>query len=245
MSDGGGVFEGLVPVVHVQNLSQPLVYAGVGDVEPLVPLQDELNTRLSDRASRVTLQSFRMYLAKGIDGFDGTAVSPGTVWSTDNPSASIESFGGDAASPSESAHIEQIRQALDRVSGVPPVASGVVEARVGNLTSASALRVTMVGLLSKTGRKRVTYGRGITGVCGLLLEAASRVGLLELGAGDRELGLEWSDPLPIDETELASAVRVRRELGVPVERVAASLGVVSSEGESVTAGDAEVEVNDA
>ena len=50
---------GSVPIVHVQNLSQPFVYSGIGEVEALVGLQDELNTRLSDRASRVTMQSFK------------------------------------------------------------------------------------------------------------------------------------------------------------------------------------------
>ncbi|MEO0630108.1 MAG: phage portal protein, partial [Planctomycetota bacterium] len=230
--EDGGVFDGLVPVVHVQNQSQPLVYAGVGEVEPLIPLQDELNTRLSDRANRVTMQSFNMYLAKGIEGFSDAPVAPGTVWSTDNPDASVERFGGDASSPSEDRHIEQVRSALDKISGVPPVASGVVEARIGNLTSASALRVTMVGLLAKTNRKRVTYGRGIRGVCGLVLEAASRVGLLELASTDREIRIEWPDPLPIDEQELAAAVRVRRELGVPRDRVAESLGIVPGEGEA-------------
>lgn len=238
--DEGGVFEGLIPVVHVQNQSQPLVYAGLGEVEPLMPLQDELNTRLSDRANRVTMQSFQMYLAKGIDGFDRAPVAPGTVWSTDNPDASIERFGGDASSPSEDRHVEQIRSAMDKISGVPPVASGVVEARIGNLTSANALRVTMVGLLAKTNRKRVTYGRGIREVCGMVLAAASRVGLLELGPLDRAVQVEWPDPLPIDEQELATAVRVRRELGVPAERVAESLGIVPGEGNSE-----ETEVTDA
>jgi hypothetical protein len=37
---------GRVPVVHIQNLSNPMHYEGAGEVEPLVPLQDELNTRL-------------------------------------------------------------------------------------------------------------------------------------------------------------------------------------------------------
>lgn len=50
---------GVVPVVHIQNVSQPFVYSGLGEVEALIPLQDELNTRLSDRANRVTLQSFK------------------------------------------------------------------------------------------------------------------------------------------------------------------------------------------
>ncbi|MGP1273644.1 MAG: phage portal protein [Phycisphaerales bacterium] len=243
-SDDGGVLAGLVPVVHVQNQTQPLEYAGVGEVEPLIPLQDELNTRLSDRANRVTMQSFKMYLAKGLDGFEGAPVSPGTVWSTDNPEASIEAFGGDASSPSEDRHIAEIRQALDKVSGVPPVASGVVEARIGNLSSANALRVTMVGLIAKTNRKRVSYGRGITGVCGLMLEAAGRVGLLDASSSSLGVAIEWPDPLPIGEEEIAAAVRAKRELGVPAERIAASLGVVPTAMEPV-GGDAERTVRDA
>lgn len=220
---------GEVPVVHIQNLSQPLRYEGIGEVEPLIALQDELNTRLSDRASRVTLQSFKMYLAKGIDGFDRVPVSPGTVWSTDNPDASVEAFGGDASSPSEERHIAEIRQAMDRVSGVPPVASGVVEARIGNLTSANALRVTMVGLISKTNRKRVTYGRGVIAASEKVLVAAAEAGLLELGAADRELKVEWPDPLPIDEQEQAQSARTQRELGVPAQRIAERFGVVPTE----------------
>ena len=53
---------GRLPVVHVQNLPQPFFYEGLSEVEHLIPLQDELNIRLTDRANRVTMQSFKMYL---------------------------------------------------------------------------------------------------------------------------------------------------------------------------------------
>ncbi|MBL8744992.1 MAG: phage portal protein, partial [Phycisphaerae bacterium] len=105
---------GELPVVHVQNASQPFRYEGLSDVEPLVPLQDELNTRLSDRAHRVTLQSFNMYLVKGLDfgpAMAGLRVSPGQVWMTDNPEAQVQSFGGDGHSPSEDRHIDELREA--------------------------------------------------------------------------------------------------------------------------------------
>ena len=90
---------GRVPVVHIQNMSQPYFYEGLSDVEQLISLQDELNTRLSDRASRITLQSFKMYLAKGIEGVGDKPVSPGRMWCTDNPDATIEEFGGDRRQP--------------------------------------------------------------------------------------------------------------------------------------------------
>ncbi|MBN2455738.1 MAG: phage portal protein [Sedimentisphaerales bacterium] len=137
----------LLPVVHIQNIAQPYYYEGASDVESLIPLQDELNTRLSDRASRITFQSFKMYLGKGIEGFEDRPVSPGRMWHTDNPDASIEEFGGDSATPSEDLHIAEIREAIDKTSGVTPIVAGVLKNKLGHLTSAVALRLTLMGML--------------------------------------------------------------------------------------------------
>ncbi len=215
---------GVLPIVHIQNMSQPFVYSGIGEVETLVGLQDELNTRLSDRASRVTMQSFKMYLAKGIEGFGGSSVGPGAVWSTDNPDAGIQSFGGDASSPSEEAHIEQVREAMDKISGVPPVAGGVVRTKLGNLSSATALRITLMSLIAKTMRKRVGYGRGIEQASVLVLEALHAAGVLSTDVGDRGVRVVWG-PLPvIDEESLVAAGRAKVELGVEPEQVLEELG---------------------
>ncbi|MDF1869377.1 MAG: phage portal protein [Phycisphaerales bacterium] len=219
------VLGSVVPVVHIQNMSQPFVYAGLGEVEALIPLQDELNTRLSDRANRVTLQSFKMYLARGIEGFDGSGVGPGTVWSTDNPDASIVGFGGDASSPSEDRHIAEIREALDKISGVPPLAGGVVKAKLGNLSSANALRVTLMGLIAKTMRKRVTYGRGIEQVSGLVLRALDEAGVLRVRESERGVRVEWGVLGPIGDEESLDAAQAKVALGVPEDQVLGELGL--------------------
>ena len=111
---------GVLPLVHIQNLATPFDYAGVGDVEPLMPLQDELNTRLSDRAHRLALQSFKMYLGKGVEDFLDNPVAPGRMWTTDNPDAQLIEFGGDASCPSEEAHLSDLREALDKVERRQP-----------------------------------------------------------------------------------------------------------------------------
>lgn len=227
---GGKGVEAGPPVVHVQNLSQPFAYAGLGEVEALVPLQDELNTRLSDRASRVTLQSFKMLLAKGLGDVEQMTIAPGIVWHTENPDARIESFGGDGASPSEDRHIDEVREAMDKVSGVPPLAGGVVRAKIGNLSSENALRVTLMSLLTKTARKRVTYGRGLAQACALVLEALDLLGVLKTSPAERGVRVEWPDPLPRDEREALDAARIKLELGVPRERVLAELGYTLGEG---------------
>jgi hypothetical protein len=215
---------GRLPVVHIQNFANPMHYEGTSEVEPLIPLQDELNTRLSDRATRVTFQSFKMYLGKGIDGFGDRPIAPGRMWTTENPDASIEVFGGDAESPGENAHIAELREALDKTSGVTPLAAGLLRDSLGNLTSATALRVVMAGTLARVERKRVTYGAGLVEANRIILEALDRFGILRTDPLDRQTQLHWPTPLPENLSEKLAEAKAKREIGVPAETVLRELG---------------------
>lgn len=215
---------GRVPVVHIQNLPQPFAYEGLSEVKPLIPLQDELNTRLSDRANRITFQCFKMYLGKRIGGFLDRPVGPGQMWSTDDVEASIQEFGGDAANPSESEHIAEVREAMDKMSGVTPLAAGVLRDRIGNLTSENALRVTMMGLLAKTQKKRVAYGNGLARLCELILHAADAHNLFPNAPEERTVRLDWPDPLPASESQQLQNAQLKLALGVPRDQLLAELG---------------------
>jgi len=215
---------GFLPVVHIQNVAQPYYYEGVSDVEPLIPLQDELNTRLSDRASRITFQSFKMYLGKGIEGFENKPVAPGRMWCTDNPDASIQEFGGDAAAPSEDLHIAEIREALDKASGVTPVVAGILQDRVGNLTSAVALRLTFMGMLSRNERKRHTYSEGLRKICRMALSMLDTAGVYPTSESERDVEVVFPSPLPENAMERLQEAQIKRELGVPQEQVLRELG---------------------
>ena len=215
---------GRIPVVHIQNLSQPFFYEGLSEVEPLIPLQDELNTRLSDRANRVTFQSFKMYLGKGIEQFTKRPVGPGQMWSTDNLDASITEFGGDGDSPSEDTHIAEIREAMDKSSTVSPLAAGLLRAKVGNLTSENALRIVMMGLLAKVDKKRLTYGHGIESICELILHAADVHGIMPNKPEERGIRLDWSEPLPDTDSQLLRNALMKLEVGVPRQQVLTELG---------------------
>ncbi|MCH7557509.1 MAG: phage portal protein [Planctomycetes bacterium] len=219
---------GFLPVVHIQNIAQPYYYEGLSDVEPLIPLQDELNTRLSDRASRITFQSFKMYLGKGIEGFEDKPISPGMMWYTDNPEATIEEFGGDAATPSESTHIAEIREALDKVSGVTPVVAGVLKNKLGNLTSAVALRLTLMGMLSRNERKRFTYSDGLKRICRMVLAILDTANIYKSSEVDREVDIVFPSPLPENMMEKLKEAQIKKELGVPTEQVLRELGYESS-----------------
>lgn len=215
---------GFLPVVHIQNIAQPYYYEGLSDVEPLVPLQDELNTRLSDRANRITFQSFKMYLGKGIEGFENRPVAPGRMWCTDNPDASIEEFGGDSNNPSEDLHIAEIREAIDKASGVTPVVAGVLKNKLGNLTSAVALKLTMIGMLSKTERKKFTYGRGIENIARMILTILDKAKIYKTSETERDIEMVFPSPLPENLKEKLEEAQIKKELGVPAEQVLKELG---------------------
>lgn len=186
---------GFAPVVHIQNIALPFCYEGISDVEQLIGLQNELNTRLSDRASRITMQAFRMYLAKGLERFADKTVSPGKIWFTSNPDAAIEPFGGDAACPSENAHIAEIREAMDKVSGVTPVVAGVLKNKLGNLTSGTALKMTFMGMLAKNARKQLTYGQGLEQIAQMALTILDKAGIFQTEPQERLIQAIFANPL--------------------------------------------------
>lgn len=213
-----------VPIVHIQNMPQPLSYSGLSEVEPLIPLQDELNTRLSDRANRITMQAFKMYLGKGIEQFTERPIGPAQMWQTDNPDASIQAFGGDADSPTESAHIQDLRDAMDKTSGVSPVAAGVIRGKVGNLSSQNAIRLVLMGLLARVERKRVTYGAGLQRLSELILHAADVYGVLPNTPDERRVRIDWPDPIPENQREQIELAQSKIALGVPKQIVLNELG---------------------
>jgi hypothetical protein len=214
-----------IPLVHIQNTALPFQYTGVSDVEGLIPLQDELNTRLSDRASRITMQSFKMYLARGLDGFNNMPVGPGKMWMTDNENAEVVEFGGDADCPSESQHISDIREAMDKTSGVSPIAAGAIKGRIGRLTSAAALRVTMQSLLAKTERKRTIFTTAIQQLAELAFEWLDRTRTFHTTPDERAISIAWPNPIPVNELERLTEARMKLELGLPRAHVLRDLGL--------------------
>jgi hypothetical protein len=219
---------GEIPLAHIQNLAAPFEYSGVSDVEQLIPLQDELNTRLCDRANRITMQSFKMYLGKGIEAFNELPVAPGRMWMTDNDQADVIEFGGDAANPAEDAHIAELREAMDKVSGVTPIAAGAIRNRIGNLTSAAALRVTLMALLAKTERKRSIFGDAIARMCELSLAWLDRAGVFHTTPDERRVEVRWPNLLPDSELEQLRQAQIKRDLGVPQDILLRELGYESS-----------------
>lgn len=219
----GGNTLGAIPVVHVQNTAIPFTYAGASDVEPLIPLQDELNVRLSDRAHRIAMQSFKMYLGLNVD-LKESPPQPGRCWTKTITDADVKELGGDANCDCEDTHIAEIREAIDRVSGVPPVAAGAIRNRIGNLTSAAALRITLMSLLARTERKRALYGQGLAHACRIALCWLDAAGVFATPPEAREIEIHWPSPLPENDAEKLDEAKLKLDIGISKEVVLRELG---------------------
>ena len=112
-----------------------------------------------------------------------------------------------------------------RSAAWPPVAAGVIRDRVGRLTSAAALRVTLMSLLAKTERKRTTYGLAIGRICELSLAWLDKAGVFPTRPEERQVELHWPSPLPENDMEKLQEAETKARLGVPKEVVLKELGV--------------------
>ena len=119
---------------------------------------------------------------------------------------------------------EDLLKAVDKISGVTPVVAGVLRNKLGNLTSAVALKLTLMGMLSKTERKRFTYGEGLKEIAGLVLDILDKAGIYRTDRAEREVDIIFPSPLPENMTEKLKEAQIKKELGVPTEQVLRELG---------------------
>jgi hypothetical protein len=81
-----------------------------------------------------------------------------------------------------------------------------------------------MGMLSKTERKRFTYGEGLKKVCKMILDILDKANIYKTSGADREIDIIFPSPLPENMTEKLREAEIKKELGVPIEQVLRELG---------------------
>jgi len=119
---------------------------------------------------------------------------------------------------------------MDKTSGVTPLVAGVIRSKLGNLTSAVALKLTLMGMLSKTERKRFTYGEGLKEISRMVLEILDKANIYRTSEQDRETEVIFPNPLPENVMEKLEEAKAKKELGVPAEKVLRELGYETDDG---------------
>jgi len=114
---------GFIPFVHIPNVRPANEFWGVSDLRDVIPLNRELNERMSDMADVIRFHSDPPVIFKGVMEHSSLPVGPGTVW--DLPEgAEVELLEWRGQTPAVQEHVERVMRALHDVAETPKTAFG-------------------------------------------------------------------------------------------------------------------------
>ena len=168
---GANVY-GFIPFVHIPNARPANQFWGVSDLKDLIPLNRELNERMSDMADIIRFHADPPVVFKGITEHTSLAVGPGTVWDVPE-GAEVSLLEWRGQQPAVHLHLERVLRALHDVAETPKTAFG----DAGRIQSGVALETELQSLIQKTLRKRAWWNAGLRRRNALALRMAELMGL--------------------------------------------------------------------
>ncbi|HZS00771.1 MAG TPA: phage portal protein [Chloroflexota bacterium] len=188
---------GVIPFVHVPNLPGPNEFWGRSDLADVIPLNRELNERLSDQADVIRYHADPPVVFRGVEDHDAITVGPGSVWDLPRD-ADVKLLEWQGQSVAVQDHINQILRALYETAETPRTAFG----DSGRLLSGVALETELRPLIQKTLRKRIVWSAALRRRARLIWQVAESMGLAAPGtfAGLRPR-IVWPSMMPQDDTQ--------------------------------------------
>jgi hypothetical protein len=168
---------GVIPFVHVPNLPGPNEFWGRSDLADVIPLNRELNERLSDQADVIRYHADPPVVFRGVEDHDAITVGPGSVWDIPKD-ADVKLLEWQGQSVAVQDHINQVLRAIYETAETPRTAFG----DSGRLLSGVALETELRPLIQKTLRKRIVWAAALRRRARLIWQVAERMGLAAPGA---------------------------------------------------------------
>jgi hypothetical protein len=192
---------GWIPYVIFPNMARPHEFWGASDLEDLLDICRELNSRMTTISRILQVSGYPITVLENVTGSDGVRTEPGAVWELPEDSRAylLDMLGGGVG-----LHIDYVNllyRQLHDLSETPRTAFG----DSGRSISGVALEVEIQPLVQKVMRKRRVWDAVYRRRNALVLDLLERFGGLELGGLRRTQAL-WGEVLPSDR-----AVLVRNE----------------------------------
>lgn len=170
---------GFIPFVHVPNMQPPNQSWGTSDLVDVIPINRELDERVSDQADVIRYHADPPIVFKGVAEHTDLAVGPGTVW--DIPSdADVKLLEWQGRPVAVSDHIDRVLRAMYEIAETPRTAFG----DSGRVLSGVALETELRPLIQKTLRRRVFWTRALRARNRMILRLAEQHGVGGAKAGD-------------------------------------------------------------
>lgn len=170
----------VIPFVQIKNYPQQGKNEGMSDIEDLIPLNTELNLKLSDISEIID------YHSAPITTVFGARVSQlergaGKVWGGLPSDARVENLRLEGDLTTANGYIENLKLSMHEIGQIPESAFGGGMA-ISN-TSGVALQIALMPLLERVKIKQVLSKEGLETVNKLILLIGLKEGMLEIPEG--------------------------------------------------------------
>ena len=213
-----------INIVQIKNIPLAGESRGQSDLKSIIPLQKELNAKVTDVSDIINYHSAPITI---IQGAKSKNLEKGAkkVWGGLPKDAKVYNLELNSDLNASNSFISTIKTAIHELSNTPEDSLGGKSA-VSNTTGV-ALQIKYAPLLEKTWLKRQTYGGGIKDVCRLVIKLLRVKGsdeerkllndLMATSEGIKkvfDITVTFPDPLPKDEMVQLQIIAQKMNLGL-------------------------------
>jgi len=166
---------GEVPIVHIKNLPVPNYKYGQSDLEDMIPLNREMNEKMTDCSDIINYQGSPITVITGARAKNLLKHSK-AMWSGLPKDAKVFNLEMETDLPAANEYLDRIQTNLHIVSNVPEGSVGKIQP-ISN-TSAAALHIMYQPLIELANLKRAMYQPGFEKINYLIIRIAQLKGLL-------------------------------------------------------------------
>lgn len=208
---------GFIPFVQIKNFPIAGRSRGVGDIDDVIPLNVELNTKKSDVSEVIDYHSAPITLVYGAR-IGNLEKGANKVWGGLPKDAKVENLGLQGDLVASTTYIQDVKTAMCEIAGVPETVLGGAAA-ISN-TSGVALQYMNLPLIERTRVKRQCSSVGIQTINKMILFIALQENLVEkpedISMKDFVANeVEIPDTLPKD--ELIELQKIQQEMMMGLE----------------------------
>lgn len=167
---------GEIPLVHIKNLPYPTYTYGLSDIQDMIPLNQEINEKLTDCSDIINYQGSPITIIYGAK-VQNLVRDSRTVWSGLPTDSKVENLELETDLGANNEYIQKIMQLFFMVAKVPEEAMGNIK-QISN-TSAAALHTMFQPLIQKSAEKKASYEPALQKINYLILRTAILKGWME------------------------------------------------------------------
>lgn len=208
---------GFIPFVQIKNFPIAGRTRGVGDLDDIIPLNVELNTKKSDVSEVIDYHSAPITLVYGAK-IGNLEKGANKVWGGLPKDSKVENLGLNGDLTASSSYIADVKTSMCEIAGIPETVLGGASA-ISN-TSGVALQYMNLPLIERTKIKRNCTANGIERINKMILYIALEEGLIEMPSGMSKrdfLHNEVEIPNTLPKDELIELQQIQQEMTLGLE----------------------------